>query len=74
MHSNNRISVLILNKVDSSRSTIRQEITAKILEEMSRRNCSFEVQFIPGRKNALADFLSLNDHLMPTETQIAQEA
>ena len=72
--NDNRTAVSTLAKLGSNRSTIRQQITSQILQELTKRNCSFEAHHIPGREVVLADFLSRHDHILPTEIQISQVA
>ena len=72
--NDNKTTVATLTKLGSHRSAIRQKITSQILQELRRRNCTFEVHHIPGREIVLADFLSRNNHLLPTEVQLSQEA
>ena len=72
--NDNKTTVATLKKLGSNRSAIRQKITSQILQELTRRNCTFEVHHIPGKEIVLADFMSRNNHLLPTEVQISQEA
>ena len=74
LHNDNKTTVSTLSKLGSNRSAIRQRITSQILQELTKRNCTFEIHHIPGQQMVLADFLSRNSHLMPTELQISPVA
>ena len=74
LNNDNKTTVSTLSKLGSNRSAVRQKITSQILQELTRRNCTFEIHHIPGQQMVLADFLSRNTHLMPTELQISPVA
>ena len=74
IHNDNKTTTATLAKLGSNRSAIRQEITTKILQELTKKNCTFEIHHIPGKQMVLADFLSRHNHLMPTEIQLSVQA
>lgn len=73
INNDNRTAISTLAKLGSNRSAIRQSTTAQILQILAKRNCTFECHHIPGRQIVLADFLSRQEHLLPTEIQISQK-
>lgn len=74
INNDNTTAISTLNKMGSHRSAIRQQITSQILQELTKRNCTYEAHHIPGSKVVLADFLSREEHLLPTEIQISESA
>ena len=69
--SDNRTAVSVLQKQGCHRNTFRHSRVSEILQILDLSQSSIEVHHIPGRQNILADLLSRQEHIIPSDLQIS---
>ena len=71
--TDNRTAVSVLKKGGTHKNTFRHQTVLSIIEFMSEKRSTWEIHHLPGRLNILADFLSRQDHIIPSELQLSSE-